>query len=100
MDEKTTRAVVRAARVPRPGRPAADRVADAMAHGVAVLGASARSAGAGVDRSASRGMDSPVVLSETSLSAVKPQIELMAREEFAAMLWRVCEETGIWPQRP
>ncbi len=95
LDEKATRAVVRAARVPRRGRPAADRVADALAeHGVAVVGASPRPACPGAQ------VEGPVVLNETSLSAVRPRLELMARDEFAAMLWRVCEETGIWPQRP
>jgi ParB family transcriptional regulator, chromosome partitioning protein len=40
-----------------------------------------------------------VVLNNTSLRVIRPRVQEMDREDFAAMLGRVCEETGVWPQR-
>ena len=43
---------------------------------------------------------SVVVLGATSLRVTRPRLTEMDREDFGAMLLRVCEETNIWPTRP
>jgi len=40
-----------------------------------------------------------VLLNNTALSALRPRVQRMLREEVAAMLQRFCEETGVWPER-
>ena len=100
LDERSTRVVIRAARRPDPGRPAAERVAaavQAVDHRVAVLGASPR-ADAPAD-SQDRADKTVVVLNSTSLRMVEPRVLQMPRRDFAQMLQQICDETGIWPVR-
>ena len=100
LDEHRTRAVIRAARRPDPGRPAAERVAaavQAVDHRVAVLGASRRTNGAADSQDLDE--ETVVVLNSTSLRMVEPRVLQMPRRDFAQMLQQICDETGIWPVR-
>jgi ParB/RepB/Spo0J family partition protein len=41
-----------------------------------------------------------VMIGSTSLRVIRPRVGEMERTDFAEMLQRVCEETGVWPTRP
>jgi ParB family chromosome partitioning protein len=101
LDERVTRAVVKAARRPHPGRAPAARVAAAVEevrHGIALAGAGPRNATQATQLRSSTA-PSTIKLRETALRAVRPQVSEMDRDDFATMLRLVCAETGIWPRQ-
>jgi ParB family chromosome partitioning protein len=80
---KQARAVVREAR----------RSPDHLSAGERV-----RQASAAVEAGAGKTDARSIILEETSLRVVRPQLRAMHREHLAAMLQRVCEETDLWPE--
>ena len=106
MDIGTTRAVIREARAMAPEAPARERVRRAVekTRGTPVIGTAPveeresmpiTSGGEVVGRVDT----SYVLLANTALSAIRPGVQRMRREDVAAMLQRFCEQTGIWPQQ-
>jgi len=101
LSPQQTRAVVRQAKETPSTIPTTERVQRARG---AVLLAAEGPASRPEDRSprvsVSTGpkVDDIIRLNETSLRVVRPRLAEMSREDFAAMLTRICEETGIWPR--
>ena len=97
-----TRAVVRGARSTTSGLPTAERVRQAKGSVLAVPTVVERIESFDIrsgDEVVGRVERPVVILGATSLRVIRPHVREMDRDEFAAMLRRVCEETQIWPER-
>jgi ParB/RepB/Spo0J family partition protein len=96
------RAVVREAKAAPTGLPPAEQVRRARGAVLVTAAQAERTEGYDIrsgDEVVGRVERPIVVLNATSLRVVRPRVQEMDREDFAAMLRRVCEETGVWPNR-
>ena len=95
------RAVVRGAKATSSDLPTAERVRQARSSVLATPQATERTERYDIrsgDEVVGRVERPVIILGATSLRTIRPRVQEMDRDEFAAMLTRVCEETKIWPR--